>query len=99
MLLSLDTPRRMPAEVDLTLLWSSLILLLIGMVMVYSASIAIAEAGHFTGNHSAYFLIRHGVFLGSGWSRPHLFSRCRYRPGSKSLPGCSSLALCCWRWC
>ena len=66
MLLSLDTPRRMPAEVDLTLLWSSLILLLIGMVMVYSASIAIAEAGHFTGNHSAYFLIRHGVFLGVG---------------------------------
>ena len=66
MLLSLDTPRRMPAEVDLTLLWSSLILLLIGMVMVYSASIAIAEEGHFTGNRSAYFLIRHGVFLGVG---------------------------------
>ena len=66
MLLSLDTPRRMPAEVDLTLLWSSLILLLIGMVMVYSASIAFAEEGHFTGNRSAYFLIRHGVFLGVG---------------------------------
>lgn len=56
----------MPAEVDLTLLWSAMILLLTGMVMVYSASIAIAEAGHFSGNHPTYFLVRHGVFLGIG---------------------------------
>ena len=66
MLPASDTSRRMPAEVDLTLLWSSLILLLVGMVMVYSASIAIAEAGRFTGNHPAYFLVRHGVFLTIG---------------------------------
>ena len=55
--------RRLPSEVDLTLLWSGLVLLLLGMVMVYSASIAIAEAGKHTGNQPAYFLIRHGVFL------------------------------------
>jgi len=66
MLPALDAPRRMPSEVDLTLLWSSLILLLIGMVMVYSASIAIAEAGRFTGNHPTYYLVRHGVFLTIG---------------------------------
>ena len=66
MLPALDAPRRMPAEVDLTLLWSGLILLLIGMVMVYSASIAIAEAGRFTGNHPSYYLVRHGVFLAIG---------------------------------
>ncbi len=54
------------AQVDLALLWSSLLLLMIGMVMVYSASIAIAEAGRFTGNHPAYFLVRHGVFLTIG---------------------------------
>lgn len=63
MLQALDVPRRMPAEVDLALLWSALILLLLGMVMVYSASIAIAEAGRFTGNQPAYYLVRHGVFL------------------------------------
>ena len=63
MLQALDAPRRMPAEVDLALLWSALILLLLGMVMVYSASIAIAEAGRFTGNQPAYYLVRHGVFL------------------------------------
>lgn len=61
MLQALDVPRRMPAEVDLALLWSALILLLLGMVMVYSASIAIAEAGRFTGNQPAYYLVRHGV--------------------------------------
>ena len=66
MLPTLDAPRRRPSEVDLTLLWSGLVLLLIGMVMVYSASIAIAEAGRFTGNHPTYYLIRHGVFLAIG---------------------------------
>ena len=35
MLPALDTPRRQPAEVDLSLLWSALVLLLMGMVMVY----------------------------------------------------------------
>jgi cell division protein FtsW len=63
MLPTLDVPRRMPAEVDLALLWSALILLVTGMVMVYSASIAIAEVGRFTGNQPAYYLVRHGVFL------------------------------------
>ncbi len=66
MLPALDGTRRLPAEVDNTLLWSSLILLLLGMVMVYSASIAIAEAGRYTGNQPAYFLVRHGVFLAIG---------------------------------
>ena len=41
-------------------------LLLIGMVMVYSSSIAIAEVGRFTGNNPAYYLIRHAVFLAIG---------------------------------
>jgi cell division protein FtsW len=60
---ALDARLRRTPEIDLTLLWSGLILLLLGTVMVYSASIAIAEAGKYTGNHPAYFLIRHSVFL------------------------------------
>ena len=60
---AIDTPRRMPAEVDFALLWSGLLLLFFGMVMVYSASIAIAEAGKFTGHQPAYFLVRHAIFL------------------------------------
>ena len=63
MLRALDAPRRLPSEIDLALLWSSLILLMIGMVMVYSASMATAEAARGTGNQPAYFLVRHAVFL------------------------------------
>ena len=63
MLRTLDMPRRLPSEIDLALLWSTLMLLVIGMVMVYSASMATAEAGRSTGNQSTYFLVRHGVFL------------------------------------
>ena len=60
---ALDAPRRQTAELDYTLLWSVLGLLVFGLVMVYSASIATAEAGKFTGNQPAYYLVRHGVFL------------------------------------
>jgi cell division protein FtsW len=66
MLPAFDIPRRLPSEVDPALLWSMLILMLLGTVMVYSASIAIADAGQFTGNHPAYFLVRHSVFLAVG---------------------------------
>jgi cell division protein FtsW len=60
---ALDSPRRTPSEVDYALLWSTLLLLFFGMVMVYSASIAIAEAGKFTGHQPAYYLVRHSIFL------------------------------------
>ena len=60
---ALDAPRRQLAEIDYALLWSVLLLLFTGLVMVYSASIAIAEGGRFTNNQPAYYLVRHGVFL------------------------------------
>jgi cell division protein FtsW len=63
MLPALGAPRRMPSEIDLALLWSTLVLLVIGMVMVYSASMATAEAARQTGNQPTYYLIRHAVFL------------------------------------
>lgn len=60
---SFDARRQMPSEVDMLLLWAALGLLMMGMVMVYSASIATAEAGRLTAHQPAYFLVRHGVFL------------------------------------
>ena len=63
MLGTLNAPRRLPSEIDLALLWSTLMLLVIGMVMVYSASMATAEAGRLTGNQPTYFLTRHALFL------------------------------------
>ena len=41
-------------------------LLLFGMVMVYSASMATAEAGKMSGYQPTYFLIRHAVFVTIG---------------------------------
>jgi cell division protein FtsW len=61
-----SSQRAEPADFDALLLWSGLSLLLFGLVMVYSASIATAEGSQFTGHQPAYFLIRHGVFLAIG---------------------------------
>ena len=55
-----------PAEFDGLLLWPAVGLLLLGLVMVYSSSIATAEGSRFTGNQPAYFLFRHAVFLAVG---------------------------------
>ena len=51
------------AELDYSVVSLAALLLGIGLVMVYSSSIAIAEAGHYTGNLPGYFLIRHSVFV------------------------------------
>lgn len=48
---------------DQGLLWVTLILLGFGLVMVYSASIALAEADKATGHQPTYFLMRHGIYL------------------------------------
>jgi cell division protein FtsW len=49
---------------DQGLLWVTLLLLGIGLVMVYSASIALAEADKMTGHQSTYFMARHAIYLG-----------------------------------
>jgi len=51
------------AEYDASLLWPALGLLMVGLVMVYSASIALAEISKFTGGRTSYFLVRHSLFL------------------------------------
>ena len=51
------------AEYDRCLLWVTALLLSIGLVMVYSASIAIAEGSRMTGNSATYYLARHAMFV------------------------------------
>ncbi|HTR57104.1 MAG TPA: putative lipid II flippase FtsW [Casimicrobiaceae bacterium] len=53
-------------DYDVTLAWTALLLLGIGLVMVYSASIAMAEASAFTGYHPWYFLARQALFVAAG---------------------------------
>ncbi|GAB4178984.1 MAG: putative lipid II flippase FtsW [Rhodocyclaceae bacterium] len=55
-----------PREFDLLLVVPAATLLLAGIVMVYSASIATAEASGYTGHSAAYFLIRHAAFVAIG---------------------------------
>jgi len=52
------------AEYDRSLTWAVLILAALGLVMVYSASIAISEASKFTGNNPAWYLARQSAYLG-----------------------------------
>ncbi|MEJ5212212.1 MAG: putative lipid II flippase FtsW, partial [Burkholderiales bacterium] len=50
-------------DYDQALLWTVLILLAFGVVMVYSASIAMAGASRYTNHQETYYLVRHAVFV------------------------------------
>lgn len=54
------------AQFDELLIWVFIGLLAIGLVMVYSASVATAEGSKFTGYQPTYYLLRHGVFIAVG---------------------------------
>ena len=58
--------RAQPAEYDESLVWAAILLLGVGLVMVYSASIAIAEGSRVSGNQSTYYLTRHALFVAIG---------------------------------
>jgi cell division protein FtsW len=58
--------RGVVAEYDASVVWTATLLLTLGLVMVYSASIAMAETSGHTGHRSWYFLARHGMFLAVG---------------------------------
>ena len=62
----LYNPARRDSSLDMLLLWSALLLGAIGLVMVYSASIAMADAERFTGFRPGYFLVRHGIYVAVG---------------------------------
>ena len=55
--------RGVGADYDHSVIWVTVLLLALGLVMVYSASIASAEASRATGNNTMYYLIRHAMFV------------------------------------
>ena len=59
-------PRGKVAEYDQGLVWAAILLLGLGVVMVYSASIAIAEGSRVTGHQPMYYLTRHALFVAIG---------------------------------
>ncbi|MDA8382518.1 MAG: putative lipid II flippase FtsW [Betaproteobacteria bacterium] len=62
---ALRAPRRQ-SDYDAVLFWIAACLLAFGLVMVYSASIAVAGADRQTGYHETYFLVRDAVFIAIG---------------------------------
>jgi cell division protein FtsW len=83
---------------DTRVLWAAGMLLALGLVMVYSSSIATAEAGRFTGYHPTYYLLRHGVFLLVGVLAGYMVSQLPMRIWQKLAPllfllGAAGLAL------
>ena len=63
MLYTAANPRAPLAEYDQGLMWATLLLLGVGLVMVYSSSIAIAEGSRASGYQPTYYLMRHGLFV------------------------------------
>ena len=55
------------SDFDQGLIWSAIFLLSLGLIMVYSASISIAETSRGDG-YAAYFLVRQGIYLVVGLS-------------------------------
>lgn len=56
---------RVMSNFDHALVWFTLLLLSIGLVMIYSASIAIAEA-QFGADRAGHYLVRHSIYLAVG---------------------------------
>ncbi|HUF80290.1 MAG TPA: putative lipid II flippase FtsW [Burkholderiales bacterium] len=61
-------PRAPLPEFDHGLIWTTVLLMGLGLVMVYSASIAIAEGSRATGYQPAYYLVRHGLFVAAAFA-------------------------------
>ena len=61
-----SSERANAASYDQMLLWVTFILLGLGLVMVYSSSIAIAEADKAVGHQSTYYLVRQSIFITIG---------------------------------
>jgi cell division protein FtsW len=57
--------RASSAEYDESVVWTALLLLTLGLVMVYSASITTAESARATGGQASWYLARHAAFLGA----------------------------------
>jgi cell division protein FtsW len=76
----------MPPVIDHALVWCGLLLFALGLVMVYSASIAIAEAGRATGHEARYYLIRHAAFLALGLVAGYTAFQVPMRTWQKAAP-------------
>jgi cell division protein FtsW len=90
----LKQPSATLAEYDTVLSWIVIALLALGMVMVYSSSIATAEASKSTGYQQDY-LLRHGLYIFLGLLAGALVFQIPSEPGKTSHPICLCWACFC----
>lgn len=64
---SIRPTRSKMMEFDEPLVWTVILLLLFGMVMVYSASVALPDSPKYANYQPTYFLIRQALFIGIGF--------------------------------
>ena len=82
---------------DQALIWVAVALLAWGMVMVYSASIAMPENPRFSKYTHTYFLTRHVMWLAISFVSALIAFQGRL--GSAWRRPCSWGPWCCWYWC
>ena len=84
-------------EYDQPLVWVTLLLMLFGMVMVYSASIALPDSPKFANYKNNYFLQRQAMFIVAVDHRRRCScSASGSRSGSATRRSCSSARWSCW---
>jgi cell division protein FtsW len=59
-----DKASAQPSNYDQMLIWVTVILMLLGMVMVYSATIALPDSPRYAGYSNHHFLLRQASFIG-----------------------------------
>ena len=85
---------------DSALVWCVVALLSLGLVMVYSASVALPDSPKYKLYSPTFFLSRHALSLAHGLRRrAGRGAGADQVLGARTRPGCSSSAWCCWCWC
>jgi len=74
------------AEYDQVLIWVTVLLMLFGLVMVYSASIALPDSPKYAAYHNNHFLIRQAMFIGVSLIAGALTFRVPMKAWQKAAP-------------
>jgi cell division protein FtsW len=80
------TPRVKLSEYDQPLVWVVLLLMLFGMVMVYSASIALPDSPKYASYNNAHFLTRQAVFIALSIAAAAIAFRVRIEDWQRAAP-------------
>lgn len=80
------TQRSRMMEYDQPLVWVTVLLMLLGMVMVYSASIALPDSPKYASYKNSHFLIRQAIFIGVAFVAAMLVFRVRIQTWQNLAP-------------